>query len=48
MIVFGINDTHDTPACLIEDGKLIIVVEAKSFKRVKKISNFQEEGIKNK
>ena len=40
MIILGINDTHDSSACLVKDGKLIIAVEEERFRRVKKLAVF--------
>jgi len=47
MIILGINDTHDSSACLVKDGKLIIAIEEERFRRVKKISSFPTQAIKN-
>lgn len=47
MIILGINDTHDSSACLIKDGKLLIAVEEERFRRVKKISCFPKKSVEN-
>lgn len=47
MIILGINDTHDSSACLIKDGKLLIAIEEERFRRVKKISSFPEKAIQH-
>jgi carbamoyltransferase len=47
MIILGINDTHDSSACLIKDGELLIAVQEERFRRVKQIGSFPKEAIKN-
>ncbi len=47
MVILGINDTHDASACLIKDGKLLVAVQEERYKRVKQISSFPKESIKN-
>ena len=47
MVILGINDTHDASACLIKDGKLLVAVQEERYRRVKQISSFPKESIKN-
>lgn len=46
MILLGINDTHDSSACLIIDGKIIGAVQEERLVRKKSVSSLPIKSIK--
>lgn len=46
MLILGINDAHDAPACLINDGKLLIACAEERLQSNKNMSNFPHYAIK--
>ena len=46
MIILGINDTHDSSACLIKNGYLIGAIQEERIARIKNIGGFPGNSIK--
>ena len=45
MIVVGIHDAHDSSACILRDGKLVVAAMEERFQRQKGISTFPKYAI---
>ena len=45
MILIGINDSHDSSACLVINGKLFGAVQEERFRRKKGISGFPKKSV---
>ena len=43
MLILGINDTHDSSACLIKDGVLLVAAAEERFRRVKMIGSYPKK-----
>ena len=47
MYILGINDTHDSSACLIKDGKIVMALAEERITRTKNISSLPTNSIKH-
>lgn len=45
MIIVGIHDAHDSSACILKDGKLLVAAMEERFQRQKGISTFPQRAI---
>lgn len=46
MITLGVYDGHDASACIVENGKLLSVIQEERLNRIKKFSGFPRQSIK--
>ncbi len=46
MIILGINDTHDSSACIVKNGKLLAAISEERLTRVKNIASLPIKSIK--
>ncbi len=46
MIVLGINDTHDSSACILKNGETIAAIAEERTQRIKNIAGFPQYAIK--
>ena len=47
MYILGINDTHDSSACLIKDGKIVMALAEERITRTKNIASLPTNSIKH-
>ena len=47
MLILGINDTHDSSACLIKDGVLLVAAAEERFRRVKMIGSYPKKAVEH-